>query len=86
MNKTAEQFLRDNYKLVDFKDLTINGKSWIELMDEFSQQSLAYKNKEIDELNEGIDALLFYISRDKKDLKGIIETHRYYKKHSSPQK
>lgn len=36
--ETAEQFLRDKYKLVDFNGLEINGISWLQLMEEYASQ------------------------------------------------
>jgi hypothetical protein len=35
---SAEEFLRDKYKLVDFAGLTINGVKWTDLMEEYASQ------------------------------------------------
>lgn len=68
---SAEKFLRDKYKLVDFAGLTINGKPFTELMDEyagsFARVILSWK-KEEQIWHEELSSLRLEVERLTKEL------------------
>ena len=79
MKQTPQEFLRDKYKLVDFHDLTINGKSWLELMEEYAL--LLNDDDRADYYENKIDMLNRHLTQRDEQIIDFEWQKRNYQKH-----
>lgn len=76
---TPQEFLRDKYKLADFQGLTLNGKSWLEIMEEYrltfdeSARANYYEDK--------IDMLNNHLQQRDEEIRDLHWHKKAYQKH-----